>query len=407
MSMSTNKYHFNTVIDRAGTGAMSLTGYRGYLFDPEEDLSGAYPEADFIPMWVADMEFAIAPEIIEAMKKRLEHPLLGYSVVAGSTYALVFQKWCMAHYGWKPEIEQIVHSKGVIPALYSLIKYICKPDEKILIITPSYAFFKHAADSNGITLVYSNLVEKDGAHYMDMDDIRTKASDEKCVLAIFCNPHNPTGRVWSKKELTELGELCLENDLTIISDEIHCDLLRKDIAFNPMASLFPNSDKIITCMSPSKTFNLAGNLFANLVIPNDTLRKTYVDNYLPIENPLSVVAAQAAYSEGKAWLKELKDYLDANFKYLKAQLDLHLPLTNFVIPEGTYLAWVNVNDYFDTAENLTLFFARKAGVLLEGGDMFVANADGYIRLNLACPKVRLEEGLDRIIRAVLKNNKSI
>ena len=403
--MSTNKYEFDTVIDRTGTGAMSLTGYRGYLFDPEEDLSGAYQEEDFIPMWVADMEFAIVPEIIEAMKKRLEHPLLGYSMIPSAlTYPRIFQEWCLAKYGWKPNLEHLVHSKGVIPALYSLIKYICKQDEKILIITPSYAFFKHAADSNGVTLVYSDLIEKGGVHYMDMDDIRTKTSDEKCVLAIFCNPHNPTGRVWSKKELIELGEICLGNDLTIISDEIHCDLLRKDMAFNPMANLFPDSDKIITCMSPSKTFNLAGNLFANLVIPNETLRKTYLENYLPIENPLSVVAAQAAYAEGQAWLVELKAYLDDNFNYLKTQLDEHLPLTNFVIPQGTYLAWVNVSDYFDAEENLTLFFARKAGVLLEGGDMFVANANGYIRLNLACPKVRLEEGLQRIITAVLKHS---
>ena len=403
--MSTNKYQFDTVIDRTGTGAMSLTGYRGYLFDPEEDLSDAYQEEDFIPMWVADMEFAIVPEIIEAMKKRLEHPLLGYSMIPSAlTYPRIFQEWCLAKYGWKPNLEHLVYSKGVIPALYSLIKYICKQDEKILIITPSYAFFKHAADSNGVTLVYSDLIDKGGVHYMDMDDIRTKTSDEKCVLAIFCNPHNPTGRVWSKKELIELGEICLGNDLTIISDEIHCDLLRKEMAFNPMANLFPDSDKIITCMSPSKTFNLAGNLFANLVIPNETLRKTYLENYLPIENPLSVVAAQAAYAEGQAWLVELKAYLDDNFNYLKTQLDKHLPLTNFVIPQGTYLAWVNVSDYFDAEENLTLFFARKAGVLLEGGDMFVANANGYIRLNLACPKVRLEEGLQRIIKAVLKRS---
>lgn len=400
--MSTNKYEFNKIIDRVGTNAMSLTGYRGYLFEEEEDLSSKYQEEDFIPMWVADMEFAVAPEIIKAMKERLEHPLLGYSVIKDTTYALVFQKWCMAQYGWKPNVKHLVHSKGVIPALYSLINHICKPDEKILIITPSYAFFKHAADSNEIELVYSDLIQVDGKFCMDMDDIKIKASDEKCVLAIFCNPHNPTGRVWSKKELIAFGEVCLGNDITIISDEIHCDLLRKDIFFNPMASLFPDSDKIITCMSPSKTFNLAGNLFANIVIANDALRQTYLENYLPIENPLSVVAAKAAYSDGNDWLLELKEYLDDNFKYLKAQLDYHLPFTNFVIPDGTYLAWINVKDYFDTEDNLTLFFARKAGVLLEGDNMFVANANGYIRLNLACPRIRLKEGIDRIITAILE-----
>lgn len=400
--MSNNKYQFNTIINRAGTDAMSLTGYRGYLFDKEEVLIENYPEEEFIPMWVADMEFAIAPEIIAAMKNRLEHPLLGYSVLTDNSYALIFQDRCVKQYGWKPNLEHIVHSKGIIPALYSLINLICKPDEKILIVTPSYAFFKHAADTNGVEVVYSNLIEEEGQHFMDMNDVRIKASDEKCVLAIFCNPHNPSGRVWSKKELTVFGEICLENKVTIISDEIHCDLLRKDIGFTSMANLFPNSNQIITCMAPSKTFNLAGNLFANIVITNNVLRQKYLENYLPIENPLSIVAAKAAYTEGHNWLIELKAYLDDNFKYLKEQLEQHLPLTNFVIPEGTYLAWVNVKDYFDTEENLTLFFARKAGVLLEGGDMFIANAEGYIRLNLACPRVRLKDGLSRIIKAVLE-----
>ena len=190
--------------------------------------------------------------------------------------------------------------------------------------------------------------------------------------------------------------------MTIISDEIHCDVLRKDKIFTPLASLFPNSDKIITCMAPSKTFNLAGNLFANIIIPNDELRTKYNENYVPVENPLSIVAAKAAYSEGHAWLIELTDYLDDNFKYLKEQLDEHLPHTKFIIPDTTYLAWVNVSYYFADNENLTLYFARNAGVLLEGGNMFVANADGYIRLNLACPRVILEEGLRRVIKAVLE-----
>lgn len=399
--MSTKKYNFNQFINREGTNAMSLTGYRGYLFDPEEDLSGKYDEADFIPMWVADMEFAIAPEILEAMKKRLEHPLLGYSIVADEAYPVAFQRWCMDRYGWTFDRAHLVHAKGVVPALYDLIGHLCQPDEKVLIVTPSYAFFKHGADFNGVELVCSDLIEVDGEYRMDMDDIKAKAADEKCVLGIFCSPHNPTGRVWSKAELQELGDICLAHNLTIISDEIHCDLLRKDKSFTPMASLFPDSDKIITCMSPSKTFNLAGNMFANLIIPNDELRKTYSENYLPVENPLSIVAAQAAYTDGQAWLLELTDYLDGNFAYLKAQLDEHLPHAKFVIPDATYLAWVDVSYYFDKEENLTLFFARNAGVLLEGGGMFVANGRGFLRLNLACSRVRLEEGVHRVIKAVL------
>ena len=402
--MASSKYDFDEVINREGTNAMSLTGYKGYLFEPDEDLSGKYEEEDFIPMWVADMEFAIAPEIMTAMKKRLEHPLLGYSMVADPAFPFAFQQWCTNRYGWKPNLEHLAHAKGVVPALYSLIGLICKPDEKVLVVTPSYAFFKHGVDFNGVELVCSDLIEKEGEFYMDMADIKDKAADEKCVLGIFCNPHNPTGRAWSKEELQELGEVCITNGLTIISDEIHCDLLRSDKSFTPMAQLFPESDQIITCMSPSKTFNLAGNLFANIVIPNDELRRTYKENYLPIENPLSIVAAQAAYTDGSIWLAELVAYLDDNFKYLKEQLDKHLPHTKFVIPDSTYLAWVNVSHYFPDDENLTLFFARNAGVLLEGGDMFVANANGYIRLNLGAPRARLKEGIHRVITAILEKN---
>ena len=400
--MQSRNYKFDQVINRTGTNAVSLSGYRGYLFEPDEDLSGKYREKDFIPMWVADMEFAIAPEIIEAMKKRLDHPLLGYSMVADPSYPLAFQKWCKDRYDWEFDTRHLVHAKGVIPALFSLIGHICKPDEKVLIVTPSYAFFKHGVDHNGVELLCSDLIEVNGIYQMDMIDIEAKVSDQKCTLAIFCNPHNPTGRAWSEEELVELGELCLRNNLTIISDEIHCDLMRKDKAFTPMAKLFPDSDQIITCMAPSKTFNLAGNLFANIIIPNDALRKLYSDNYLPVENPLSIVAAEAAYTNGHAWLAALTDYLDANFQYLKAELTLRLPKAGFEIPDSTYLAWVNVSPYFAEEENLTLFFARNAGVLLEGGNMFVANATGHIRLNLASPRIRLVEGLERIVTAILE-----
>ena len=195
---SSFKYQFNQVIDRKGTNAMSLTGYRSYLFDENEDLSSQYEEADFIPMWVADMEFRIAPEIIDAMKNRLEHPLLGYSIVADPAYSLAFQQWCIERYDWKFDIEHLVYAKGVVPALYDLIGYICKPDEKVLILTPSYAFFKHGVDFNEVGLICSDLIFDDGEYRMDINDIKQKASDEKCVLGIFCNPHNPTGRVWSK-----------------------------------------------------------------------------------------------------------------------------------------------------------------------------------------------------------------
>jgi cystathionine beta-lyase len=294
----------------------------------------------------------------------------------------------------------LVTAQGVIPALFALVKYICTPDEKVLIMTPSYAFFKIATEGNGRELVTSDLRSKDGVYSVDLEDFRKKAEDDKVRLMILCNPHNPTGRIWTDDELKKFAEICFENNVMIISDEIHCDLLRTGKSFTPLSRLFPDSDQIITCMAPSKTFNMAGFMIANIIIPNNTLRNQWQTEQLPINNPLSIAAAQAAYSDGFEWLAELRLYLDANFEFLKRFLAEYLPKAFFSIPDATYLAWVNVGAYFSDDENLTLFFANKAGVLLEGDNMFVANGNGYVRLNLACPRSQLEQGLQRIVKAI-------
>jgi cysteine-S-conjugate beta-lyase len=352
-------------------------------------------------MWVADMEFATCPEIIDALKARVEHGIFGYTEIFNAEFKSSFINRAKSRYDWKIEREHIVTSQGVVPALYDLIEYICKPDEKILILTPSYSYFKSAADAKGIELLTCDLICKEGSFFMDFKDIRAKIKNNKVSLFILCSPHNPTGRIWTDTELKELGEICLENHVTIISDEIHCDILRKGNHFTPLAKLFPESDRIITCMAPSKTFNLAGLMFANLIIPNDALRAQWIKNHFSSENPLSITAAQAAYTKGHAWLNELTLYLDCNFEFLKNYLAVHLPKAVFTIPEATYLAWINVSAYFPDEENIALFFANKAGVLVEGGNMFVSNANGYIRLNLACPRSRLEEGLKRITEALI------
>lgn len=402
--MGSKKYDFDTIHNRQKTNAMSTDGFREYLFADEPNLNLNCPDDELIRMWVADMEFGTAPEIIEALQKRLEHPIFGYSQVTDPKFAEAFFNWTKTRYGWAFEKEHLLFSKGVVPALFSLIELIMKPDEKILIMTPSYAFFKHAADANGTELVYSKLIYDNGFYTMNFEDIRKKAADEKVTLCIFCNPHNPTGRVWTENELKQFGEICLKNKVMIISDEIHCDLIRANKKFTPLAKLFPETDQIITTMSSSKTFNLAGFMFANLIIPNDALRENWQQSNFPIDNPLSIVAAQAAYSSGHAWLEELSIYLDENFEFLRDFLAEHLPDSVFTISESTYLAWVNVGAYFQKDENLTLFFANNAGVLLEGGNMFVDNSDGFIRLNLACPRATLEVGLKKIEKAILERN---
>jgi len=394
-------FDFDTPISRKNTNAMSLLGYREYLFSGSEEFDSDYNEADLIPMWIADMEFECPPAVMAAIKDRANHGIFGYTQVFDRQYTKTFLNWCKRRYDWQFNGDHLVFSAGVIPALFSLVKYCCAPDEKVLIFTPSYAFFKLAADRGGNELVISELVETDGRYEINFNDFEAKAQDPKTTLCIFCNPHNPTGRVWTKEELQKVGDIALNNGLRLITDEIHCDLLRIGQEFTPMAKLFPNSDRIITCMAASKTFNLAGFMMAHVIIPEDELRSTWRKNELPLSNPISIAAVKAAYAVGAEWLDALRVYLDANFEFVQEFLKENLPKARFRISESTYLAWINVAAYLPNEENLTMYFANKAGVLLEGGNMFVNNSDGYIRLNLACPRLQVEKCLQRIADSLM------
>ena len=400
------KYDFDKVIDRRGTNAMATDGFREYLFGDIKDLKLNCPDRELISMWIADMEFQTSDAIVKALKVRADHGIFGYSQIFEEDYIHAFLKWSQKYYDWTFEVDHLVTSKGVVPALFDLAGYICKSDEKILIVTPSYAFFKHTADYNNLELVKSDLLYENGGYKIDLQDFESKAKDEKVTLCIFCNPHNPTGKIWCDKELLLIGKILLDNGVTIISDEVHCDLLRNGKTFTPLSKLFPKSNKVITCMAASKTFNLAGFMLANIIIPDEKLRQKWHIGRIPLDNPFSIVATKAAYQDGHEWLRQLKDYLDNNFHFLKDYLNKNLPLSVFNVPDATYLAWVDISAYFKEDENLTLFFAEKAGVLLEGGNMFVSNADGFIRLNLACPRIKLTDGLDRISKAILEQYKN-
>lgn len=392
------KYDFDEIIDRKSTNAMNTDGFREYIFHAPPDMKFPYEDDEFIRMWVADMEFATPPEIIDEMKQRLNKRIFGYTKVFDPEYYKAFLNWTEHYYGWSFKKEDLVTSNGIIPALYELVGHICKADEKVLILTPSYAYFKYAADFNKIETVYSTLINTDGYYTINFEDLKKKASDPKTTLCIFCNPQNPTGRVWTVEELKEFGQICLDNNMTIISDEIHCDLLRTGITHTPLAKLFPDTDKIITCMAPSKTFNLAGLMFSNILIPNKEIMELWKSRHYSFENPLSIAAAKGAYTHCQEWLVQLKAYLDNNFEFTRHYLETHLPKAVYRIPEATYLAWVDINAYISKDTDLPLYFANNAGVLLEGGNMFVADSDGYIRLNVACPRATLEEGLKRICK---------
>lgn len=393
-------YNFDEIIDRRNTNAMSTDGFRGYIFGADDATEFPYKDEEFIRMWVADMDFATPQVIIDAIKEHLDKRIFGYTRIFSDSYYNAFVNWTQKRYGWSFEREHLVMSNGIIPALFELVDYITEPDEKVLFLTPSYAYFKKAADYHHRESVCADLVDDNGYYTIDFDDFERKAADEKTNLFILCNPHNPTGRVWTEEELRRMGEICIKNDVWIISDEIHCDLLRVGQKHIPLAKLFPEYDKFITAMAPSKTFNTAGLMLSNIIIPNEKLRETWLSRHFNFDNPLSVAGAQAAYEKGEPWLEELRVYLDDNFLYTRDYLAEKLPKAGFEISESTYLAWVDVSAYFDEKEDLPMFFAHEAGVLLEGGDMFVQNSDSYIRLNLAIPRSVLVEGLKRICDAI-------
>ncbi len=293
-------------------------------------------------------------------------------------------------------------SPGVVPALYDLVEHILDLDEKVLTLTPAYAYFERAPAHHGRALVTSGLVRSDDGRYaIDFADLEAKLADPELRLFFLCHPHNPTGRVWSDDELGRMADLCFANDVVVVSDEIHCDLLRGGLTHTPLAKLFPESDQIITCMSASKTFNLAGLGIANVIIPNDEIRDIWLARSSPIVNPISVAAATGVFGNGDAWLAQLRRYLDANFELVRDTLADRLPDAVFHIPDATYLAWIDVREYFSSDIDLARFFAERAGVLVEGADKFVADADGHIRINVACPRTVLQEGLMRVVAATL------
>ncbi|MBQ9661905.1 MAG: PatB family C-S lyase [Oscillospiraceae bacterium] len=403
-------YHFDEIIERRGTNALNTDGFRGYIFHAGPEKVFPFKDEEFVRMWVADMEFATPPEICEAMKDRIDRRIFGYSCVYTDDYYKAFSGWCRERYGWSFPREELVFSPGIIPALYQLAEILVGPDEKIVTPTPAYGYFLHTAEYNRVELLTSPLkIDAEGRFTIDFEDFERKCSDPKAKLVIWCNPHNPSGRVWTEEELRKVAAIIRKYQLWVISDEIHCDILRQGLSHIPLAKIMPNYPKLITCMSASKTFNMAGLMFSDIIIRDETTRREFCDRDKTVGfvNPISVAAHQAAYESCGEWLNQLRTYLDGNFRYVKDFLTEYLPEAVFSVPEATYLAWVNIAPCLPDVEDLPDFFANEAGVLLEGGDsLFVGNAKGYIRLNLAMPRSIIQTGMERIRDAIYRHGKA-
>ncbi|WP_370851057.1 MalY/PatB family protein [Megasphaera sp.] len=399
-------YDFDEIIDRKHTNALNTDGFRGYIFhDFEGKKTFPFKDDEFVRMWVADMEFAMCPAIIQAIKDRADKRIIGYSQVFEPEFFQAYNSWCEKMYGWTYPKEEICFSLGIIPALYTLVDLLLGDYDYAIINTPAYGYFQHPIDERHKHAIHNKLkCDAQGNWTIDFDALEKDASNPFAKLLIWCNPQNPTGRVWTEEELRKVAAIVEKHNLWIISDEIHCDLLRQGVKHIPMAKIMPEYKKLITCTSVSKAFNMAGMMFAEIIIRDKGLRDLYIGTtnaYAMNVNPLSIAAHQAAYEHGSEWLDQLKTYLDGNFQFVKDTLDRELPDITFQIPQATYLAWVNMNPYLGDVEDIPDFMANKAGVLLEGGDaLFVDNAKGYIRLNLAMPRVIVDKGLQRIVKAV-------
>lgn len=390
-------FDFDKVIDRQGTNALAIEGFEDYLFGRPCPIT---ERRDLLQLWVADMQFACPPAAVEAMRERLSHPIFGYTANFDDCLFDVFNRWCSSHFDWQVKRDEMQVSLGVIPALFTLVELTCGPEDKVITLSPSYGYFQKAAHHSGAQLITSPLLKCGNDYSIDFDDFARKVADVRVKLFFFCHPHNPTGRVWTPDECETLHQICKAHDVLILSDEVHCDLLRQGISHRPLASQFPNCDNIVTCMAPSKTFNLAGMMTAQIIIPNPELRSRWKQRHPLFANPLGLAAAQGAYRDGEEWLNQLRTYIDGNFNALGDFLERTLPNAGFKIPAATYLAWIDLSSYVPSGTNLTRLLLEQAGVIVEGGEMFVENADGMVRINVACPRSILMEALDRIAHAV-------
>ena len=400
-------YNFDEIIDRRNTNSENVEGWRPYIFHCGPERVFPYKDEEFIRMWVADMEFAVAPEILQAITDRVDRRILGYTLVYDKGYYEALRAWCESRYGWSFPKEQLTFSPGVIPALYQLTEDLVKPlNGKVLTMTPAYGFFLHACEYNGVELVTSPLREENGRFSVDWEDLEAKAADPDVKLLMLCNPHNPTGRIWTEDELRRAGEIMRKYNLWVVSDEIHCDLIRTGLRHTPLGKIMPDYDRLITCMSASKTFNLAGLVGSYSIIYNswlrDRVRKEASLSHYNEQNMLSMYALIGAYQpEGYEWLEELRQVLRGNVDYACDFIRENFPGVHFSKPQGTYMLFVDCTDWC-AAHDKTIDDVEQAcwdvGVAIQDGRMFHGSC--HIRMNLALPLSRVQEAFHRMDRYV-------
>lgn len=386
------KFNFDKIIDRTNNFSAKWS-----------EMNKNFGTNNLLPMWVADMDFLTAPCVMEALKDRLEQGIFGYTT-RPSSYNESIVNWLDNRFSWKINQEWLMFSPAVITSISLLIQNLTQKNDKIMIQEPVYSPFHSIVESNERSLVISPLVKlDDGSYVMDYEDIEAKIKDVK--IFILCNPHNPVGRVWTREELTRLGEICLKHNVLVISDEIHSDIILKNHKHTPFASISKEfSENTITCMAPTKTFNLAGLQSSFLVISNpyyyEVMDKAFSRLDIKRNNAFSLVATEAAYNYGEDWLYELIKYIEDNVDFAIDYIKNYMPQLKVKKPEGTYLLWVDFSNLNVDKEDLKNALINKGRIALSDGSSFGIGGDGYYRINLACPRSMVLEGLKRIEFAI-------
>lgn len=388
------KYNFDNWIDRKDTMSQK--------WDAQETNFPDNPGA--LPMWVADMDFPCPRPIVDAVVKRAAHPIYGYSKI-GSDSAGLSARWQKKRRGWDVDPDWITFSNGIVPALNAIVTAFTKPGEGVIIQPPVYYPFREAVENNGRTLVNNNLVYKDGKWGINFEKLEKLAAEENNKLLLFCHPLNPVSRVLTKEELFKVADICVRNQVLIAADEIHNDLVFPHCRFYSLASLSGEiASQTITATAPSKTFNIAGLQMSALIIPNKELKKKFEEEmqrrcYIP--NLFGSVAFEAAYShpECEEYLEQLLEYLWGNYLYTDEYLKKYMPGITCQKPDATYLLWLDFRKLKMKGKELETFCLKEAGLALDSGEWFGGEGEGYMRINIGCPRSLLRQALEQLKEA--------
>jgi len=394
----TIKNTFDEVVDMTGTGSVKW------------ELAPQIFGVDGItPMWIADMDFRGPEAVVEALKRRAEIGVYGYTGKPDYLYEAV-GGWLERRHGWRVEKDWICYSPGVAAALNACVLTLTEPGDRVVIQPPVYPPFFQTVKENGRELVLNPLRLMDGKYRMDLDDLRVKIRESGAKMLILCSPHNPVGRVWSKDELERLAQICDEHGIIVVSDEIHADLVLRPHKHISLVQAAPRlENRAIVCMAPTKTFNMGGLAISFTIIPNPQLRESFLEYlkkaHLTAVNPFSLTAADAAYRHGDEWLDRVLDYIKANFEHLADFIHRRLPELKVNVPEGTYLAWIDCRGLGLEPDDLQRFMLKEARVALNVGSTFGDEGAGFMRMNMAAPRSVLDEALARIEAAVAARRK--